>query len=145
MCFNDVRNRIYYKCIHSDVSYKANYAEYHHHFTSVSKKCHNDSHFYQACGFNTKITNTDVLCGGYIHTQKIGGKHKYTEKSHIPEYKYGVICRDWLGLETRVPVLYRYVTEMRTVILEKTNKTVEKLTVQFTRVLTTGGKWGIAR
>ena len=112
-CFDDVRNQIYYKCIHSDVSYKANY---YRHFISVSEVCDNDPHFYQVCGFNTEITNTDVLCGGYISDQKIGGNLNYIkcreencgfEKSHFPEYKYGATCKhDYNYKDEELPAFY---------------------------------------
>ena len=82
----------------------------------VSKDCDNDPNFYQACGFDTEITNTDVLCGGYICEEKEGGEHKYIKctgdnckpenrdcsktRDTSPEtncdgncnYKYGVTC-----------------------------------------------------
>ena len=113
VCFDDVRNRIHYKCIHSDVSYKANYAdEFDNSFLSVTEFCDNDPHFYQACGLNTEITNTDVLCGGYISDQKIRGKNEYikcreenceTQKSHIPEYKYGVTCKNYYSDDEELP------------------------------------------
>ena len=111
VCFDDVRNRIHYKCIHSDDHYKA-YYDIDNHITSVTEVCDNDPHFYQACGFKTEITNTDVLCGGYISDQKIGGKYKYikcreenfeTEKSHIPEYKYGVACKNYYSEDEELP------------------------------------------
>ena len=126
VCFDDVRNRTYYKCIHSDVSYKAYYNS---HFISVSELCENDPYFYQACGFNTEITNTDVLCGGYICEDKEGGVHKYikctgnnckpenrdcsTTRDISPEsncdgnckYKYGVTCSTRWGGD-HVPVNY---------------------------------------
>ena len=126
VCFDDVQNRIYYKCIQSNESYKANYRN---HFISVSEVCDNDPKFYQACGFYTEITNTDVLCGGYICEEKEDGEHKYvkctgdnckpenrdcsTTRDTSPEtncdgdckYKYGVTCTSW-GEERHVPVYY---------------------------------------
>ena len=119
VCFDVFRNRMYYKCIHSDVSYKAYYHYYHNHIKSFTEVCDNDPHFYQACGFNTEITNTDVLCGGYICEEKEGVEHKYikcTGDNCKPEnrdcsktrdtfsetncdgdckYKYGVTCTRW--------------------------------------------------
>ena len=114
VCFDDVRNLIYFKCIHSDDYYKANY-DNHFIIKSVTEVCDNDPHFYQACGFYSEITNTDVLCGGYISDQKIGGKHKYIkcsgencgiENSHIPEYKYGVTCKHDYIRNEELPAFY---------------------------------------
>ena len=121
VCFDEVRKHIYYKCINSDDSYIANFD---YQLNSVSEACKNDPLFYQACGFITKITNTKVLCGGFISDQKIGGKHKYIElrgdncsskSSHqpniesenrinIPDYKSGVSCETWRGRYEKIPV-----------------------------------------
>ena len=93
VCF--MRNQIYYKCINWDGFYKANYSftnryyrnEYQ--FNGVSEACKNDPHFYQACGFDTEITNTDVFCGGYIC--------EYKEELEFVQHKYfkctGDSCR----------------------------------------------------
>ena len=43
--------------------------------------CENDPHFYQTCGFDTPITNSNVLCGGFICEEKEGGEHKYIKCS----------------------------------------------------------------
>ena len=76
VCF--MRNQIDYKCINLDGHYKPHYSdENRNKFIGVSDACKNDPHFYQACGFNTEITNTDVLCGGYICKQHKEMKHDY--------------------------------------------------------------------
>ena len=124
-CFDNIRKTIQYKCISGDGFYEVNYYS---RFYGVSKVCKSDPHFYQACGFNTEITNTDVLCGGYICEEKDGGEHKYvkctgdnckpekrdcsTTRDTSPEtscdgnckYKYRVTCKTWWGREMRVPV-----------------------------------------
>ena len=118
-CFDGARDQIYYKCIYSNDYYKANF---HNYFISVSEACKNDPHFYQVCGFNIEITNTKVLCGGYISDQKIGGVHKYikcngdnckseneetiaiSDKSNTPEYQYGVNCATRSGGDQKIPV-----------------------------------------
>ena len=80
VCYNEKTKKFMYKCFNCDVRYRANYLlgkykkEMLNYFSEV---CDNDPHFYQVCGFNTEITNTDVLCGGYICEEKEGGKHKY--------------------------------------------------------------------
>ena len=67
---NETENWYYFKCAHSDVSYNS-YLEYDRGSSSyslrnVSLVCENDPYSYQACGFNTGTTNTDVMCGGYF-------------------------------------------------------------------------------
>ena len=119
ICFDGARDQVDYRCVHSDDYYKANY---HNYFSSVSTACENDPHFYQVCGFNTEITNTKVLCGGYISDQKIGGVHKYikctgnncesenketitvSENSKIAEYQYGVTCTTRWREAREIPV-----------------------------------------
>ena len=75
MCYDEVRNHVYYKCINSNGHYKVqfNYQV----LDSVSEVCQNDPHYYQVCGFNTQTTNTGVLCGGYLCARKGGRKQKY--------------------------------------------------------------------
>ena len=79
--FNEEKKRFdKFKCAQSDVYYEA---EYHHNdntrLNTVSEVCTNDTRGYQACGFNsdTKITNTDVFCGGYICEDKVAEKHEF--------------------------------------------------------------------
>ena len=110
VCYDDVHKNIEYKCETGDNYYEVNYRDSDD--INVTEVCDNDPHFYQVCGFNTEITNTDVLCGGYICEEKEGGKHKYikcTGDNCKPEnrdcstssetncdgnckYKYGVTC-----------------------------------------------------
>ena len=77
-CFDEVRHQVYYKCINSDVYYKPNFYRRRLGLDSFSAACENDPKFYQACGFTTVITNTDVLCSGYISEE--GGKNKFIFK-----------------------------------------------------------------
>ena len=118
-CFDGARDQIYNKCIYSNESYKANF---HNYFSSASKLCDNDPKFYQACGFNTEITNTKVLCGGYISDQKIGGVHKFikctgdncesenkktialSENNNFSDNQYGITCATWRGEDDEIPV-----------------------------------------
>ena len=44
---------------------------------SVSKLCENDPHFYQACGAMKTITNSEVLCGGYLCEKKVSDGHQF--------------------------------------------------------------------
>ena len=125
VCYDDVHKNIKYKCESGDNYYEVNYRDSDD--ISVTEVCDNDPHFYQVCGFYTEITNTDVLCGGYICEEKEGGVHKYikcTGNNCRPEnrdcsttretssetncdgnckYKPGVTCR-WRGREKHVPV-----------------------------------------
>ena len=86
VCFDEEKKQLYYICSNSDVSYTFGYALslmtknlknllYFH----VSKVCKNDTHAYQACGFNTQPTSTDVVCGGYFCGLKKHDEHKYIE------------------------------------------------------------------
>ena len=51
-------------------------------YKGFSEICENDPKVYQACGFETDVTNTDVLCGGYICEQEDErGEHEYIECS----------------------------------------------------------------
>ena len=95
-CFDYVFNQMYYRCIKSSVTYKAYHNSYSLH--GVSDVCVNDPHYYQACGFNTEITNRHVLCGGYFCKRKEAGKHKYikcgTGDNCKPESRHCVAKRD---------------------------------------------------
>ena len=138
-CFDNIDRNIYYECVSGNGYYKYNikiktnynfgYISLFMALAGVSKVCDNDPNFYQACGFDTEITNTDVLCGGYICEEKEGGEHKYikctgdnckpenrdcsTTRDTSPEtncdgtcnYKYGVTCKSQWG-DDRVPVNY---------------------------------------
>ena len=125
VCYDDVR-KIKYKCETGDNYYKVSYRDSGD--ISVTEVCDNDQHFYQVCGFYTEITNTDVLCGGYICEEKKGGEHKYIKctgdnckpenrdcsktRDTSPEpncdgnckYKYGVTCSTRWGGEDHFPV-----------------------------------------
>ena len=127
MCYDDVHKNIKYNCESGENYYEVIYRDSGD--LSVTEVCDNDPHFYQVCGFNTEITNTDVLCGGYICEEKEGGEHKYikctgdnckpenrgcsTTGDTSPEtncdgdckYKYGVTCTS-RGREKHVPVYW---------------------------------------
>ena len=64
VCFNETTKRQSFKCAHSDVYFEHVVKFWDLQLDRVTSVCENDPHVYQACGFNTKITNTDVLCGG---------------------------------------------------------------------------------
>ena len=71
VCFNETGERLlYFKCYNSNVYYKGSSIYSYKTLSvvnSVTSVCDNDPHMYQACGmFNTEITNTDVLCGGFF-------------------------------------------------------------------------------
>ena len=79
VCFDNTTKRHYFKCVLSDVFYKVNIGETGL-LNGASEVCENDPFVYQACGFNTEITNTDVLCGAYFWwAQEQNGYHKYIE------------------------------------------------------------------
>ena len=75
---DDGINFVEYKCTYSDVYYRPNYNN--SRLNNFTKVCTNDTYLYQACGFYTKITNSEVLCGGYICGQK-GEESKFIECS----------------------------------------------------------------
>ena len=82
VCFDEDRRKQYYRCVHHDgdntVSYDGCYEL--NHQRTISHVCKNDQHAYQACGFFTKITNSDVLCGGYFCGQQSWyGAHRYID------------------------------------------------------------------
>ena len=70
VCFNETSKQHFYKCIHSEVYYEAFFAGGLNELERVSAICDNDMYVYQACGFNTQVTNTDALCGGYFCEHK---------------------------------------------------------------------------
>ena len=69
VCSNKTPKRYSFKCAHSDVYFKLFYSKYQR--DRVTSVCENDPHVYQACGFNTKITNMDVLCGGLFCNEQL--------------------------------------------------------------------------
>ena len=74
--FYEKTNFVEYKCTYTEVYYRPNYNNSRlNNFTEV---CANDTLLYQACGFYTKITNSEVLCGGYACEQK-GEESKFIE------------------------------------------------------------------
>ena len=73
-CFDEKAKEVYFKCAYSEVFYKYSMI---HSLQGVSKVCQDDPHVYQACGFATQVTNTDVLCGGYFCAEVEKGKHQY--------------------------------------------------------------------
>ena len=69
VCYDEIRKQLTFKCTHSDVYYKSDITFGETTFTNMrnfSMLCKNDPYSYQPCGFGTQITNTKVLCGGYI-------------------------------------------------------------------------------
>ena len=78
VCFNERTHRLNYKCPYSEVYYEAEFDDT---FLSVSSVCNNDQRAYQACGFYGSLSNSDVLCGGYLCDQNEDGTHKYVKCS----------------------------------------------------------------
>ena len=77
-CFDEESYLLTYKCILSSVKYNYEYVIHQNEESYVSKLCEDDPKFYQVCGrLNSRITDiTDsvVLCGGYLcHDEKNGG------------------------------------------------------------------------
>ena len=83
VCFNDTTKRQYFKCALSDVFYNMTIAgeTFELDGASASEVCENDPFVYQACGFsfNTKVTNSEVLCGAYLCGQEEDGYHNLLE------------------------------------------------------------------
>ena len=75
VCFNETKKQIFYRCRYSDVYYQAGMIS--GHLDNVDSICEHDLHGYQACGFNTQITNSDVLCGGYFCPSETFGTKKH--------------------------------------------------------------------
>ena len=77
MCFHKNHQKLYYKCLNSDDYYTATYVNGELRF---SKFCIKDPYGYQACHrLHVRITNADVLCGGYICNLGEQNKHKFIE------------------------------------------------------------------
>ena len=97
-----------YKCRHSDIYYTTDFAasvDGRTRLDIVSATCDDDNHGYQACGFNTQITNSDVLCGGYVCETEGRRGHEYIlckgdncEKSNreckADTYEDSTLCND---------------------------------------------------
>ena len=76
VCFDEKSRRQHFKCPHSDTIYKLdNYGL--DELRNVTEACDNDPHAYQACGLRTRVTQSDVLCGGYFCKEKKNGRHKF--------------------------------------------------------------------
>ena len=75
ICFDHVQKKLFFKCMDSDGNYTAEITE--SGLLSVSKVCENDPQFYQACGLETRISGTEVLCGGYFCEQKNSKGYEY--------------------------------------------------------------------
>ena len=70
-CFDHQSNKHFYKCPNSETTYEVSLDRWvsklgSYTLSSVTSVCEDDDSFYQACGFNTLVTNTEVLCGGRI-------------------------------------------------------------------------------
>ena len=76
VCFDESTKQQYFKCTHSDRYYTTDFDTYYVH--SFSQICDKDPHAYQVCGFGAEVTNTDVLCKGYIcGKKKLLGSYNY--------------------------------------------------------------------
>ena len=76
----------HHRCLHSDVTYKAELDSWDQSsgvllLSNVTAECENDPHVYQACGFNTHITDNALLCGGFFCRDGAENTYKYTEYS----------------------------------------------------------------
>ena len=103
LCFNDKRKQLqyYFKCAHSDVYFNITEQTWNSDIMEgVTAVCENDPHVYQACGFNTQITNTDVLCGGlfcnneYIRCDKNCSVDKDCSVSQRSDASQAELCND---------------------------------------------------
>ena len=70
VCFDESKYKINHKCTFDKAIYDVKSVwsmwETDVKIFRVSNICEKDEFSYQACGFNTKVTNTDVLCGAYF-------------------------------------------------------------------------------
>ena len=100
VCFNETKKRHYFKCAHSEVYFGHEDSNFKFQFDRVTSVCENDPHVYQACGFNTKITNSDVLCGGlfcdnkYIKCDKNCSVDKDCSISQSSDVSTAEVCDD---------------------------------------------------
>ena len=71
LCFDETNRfiQLQYTCLYSDDTYKV-YNDVQDRLTGVSDVCKNDPYGYQACGFSTKMTNSEALCGVYLCERK---------------------------------------------------------------------------
>ena len=99
VCFNETTRKYYYKCWNSNTYYKVRFkfAPFldgdHSYPDDVTAICVNDTYSYQACGFNTKKTNTDALCGGYFCKERGSSEHKFVECSGDDCKVHNRICQ----------------------------------------------------
>ena len=100
VCFDENQEKFFYKCLHPDSRYTITINTTSYRADSVSKVCENDPHAYQACIYSRQeatITNSDVLCGGYICDKKDNnGEHEYIEcgDNCKPENRDCILSRD---------------------------------------------------
>ena len=76
VCFDERERQLYFRCLQSDVHYELKWKHPDSDF-AVSRVCPEDPYAYQVCGFSTKVSNSDVLCGGYICPFKKSGVHHF--------------------------------------------------------------------
>ena len=89
VCFNRTTRTYNYKCWNSDTYYEVRFkftpslVHLHSMYNPdhVTAICDNDTYNYQACGFHTSTTNTDVLCGGYFCKEEGSSEHKFVQCS----------------------------------------------------------------
>ena len=108
VCFDEKRMKQYYRCAHHDGHYTVRSDVYFEDQLddpkTISLLCKNDQHVYQACGFFTQITNSEVLCGGYFCDQKtdkhntyiecVGNKCKPENRDCIASHDSTALCND---------------------------------------------------
>ena len=77
VCFDHVQRKLFFKCLDSSGHYTAKVTR--SGLQSVSKVCENDPLAYQACGLEleTRISGTEVLCGGYFCEEKNSKGYEY--------------------------------------------------------------------
>ena len=86
VCFDEDKMRLFHKCLYSNQEYNTSIGKYNGY--SVSELCKNDPYAYQACIFSRGITNTDVLCGGYVC------EHYHVDSNYWePDYSYSIRYR----------------------------------------------------
>ena len=96
-----------FECLNSNVTYKEDLNTWVQSqgivmLTRVSAVCNDDSVVYQACGFNTPITDSDVLCGGFFcqtekgqaYTQYNGHRSCEESTKNSENEDRSVLCND---------------------------------------------------
>ena len=77
VCFDEVDRIQSFKCAQSELHYELDINHQSAALESFSARCKDDPQVYQACGFGTQVTNTDVLCGCHVSEGRNNNRADY--------------------------------------------------------------------